>query len=81
MNLYEEQALKAIEKYGVVEARRQAINFRDMNSQGTASFAFHNAVVAAIRRFETVGFELPGHDKPRGILENTRGNTSPDDPE
>lgn len=47
-SIYEESASLLITKHGYLEARRKCIQWRDMNSPGTFSFADHNAVLKAL---------------------------------
>ena len=51
-----ESAQKMIRDYGHAEARRLCIQWRDMNSPGTASFAFHNAT---LKHIECAGLRVP----------------------
>ena len=55
MNIWEESARKMVQKHGYIEAKRLCVQYRDMNSEGTPSFAFHNATLKALNRFATVG--------------------------
>jgi hypothetical protein len=48
--IYQDYAEYLIKRYGVVEARRVCIADRDMNTMGTASYAFHNAVLKVMER-------------------------------
>ena len=54
-SIWLEQARQMIRTHGYVEARRLCMKYRDMNSSGTASFSFHNAVLKHIDRAATVG--------------------------
>jgi hypothetical protein len=49
------QAFEMVRKHGFVEAKRLAKEHRDMSSEGTMSFALHNAVYKQICEFATVG--------------------------
>jgi hypothetical protein len=44
-SIYLESARNLLHKHGYAEAKRLCIQWRDMNSEGTASFAFHNATL------------------------------------
>ena len=48
-------AFELVRQHGFVEAQRLATEWRDMNSEGTASFAYHNAVCKWLYRFATAG--------------------------
>lgn len=50
MSIYQNSALHLLEKHGYAEARRKCIQGRDMNSLGTASYAFHNATLKALEQ-------------------------------
>lgn len=54
-NAYRESARHAIRLHGYREAQRLTLRWRDMSSPGTASFAFHNAVLKEINLAATVG--------------------------
>lgn len=54
-SIWRESACAAVRKHGYVEALRLAVRARDQSSEGTASFSFHNAVVAELRLMATVG--------------------------
>ena len=48
-------AFELVRKHGFIEAQRLSDLWRDENSEGTASFALHNAVCKQLREFATVG--------------------------
>ena len=48
-------AFELVRKHGFVEAQRLAAQWRDMSSEGTATFSMHNAVCKQIAEFATVG--------------------------
>ena len=48
-------AFELVRKHGFVAALKMSEKMRDANSEGTASFAMHNAVVKQLREFATVG--------------------------
>jgi hypothetical protein len=54
-NVWAEHATALVRKHGYTEALRLAIASRDENTMGTASHAFHSAVVKMLRLFATVG--------------------------
>ena len=53
--MFLESAREMIRTHGYVEAKRICIQARDMNSAGTASYAFHNAVLKQINLAATCG--------------------------
>jgi hypothetical protein len=48
-SVWHESAVRLVEERGYADALLYAMKCRDMNSWGTASYAFHNAVVKHIR--------------------------------
>jgi len=48
-------AFELVRKHGFVEAERLAKQWRDMNSEGTYSYANHNSVCKWLYRFSTAG--------------------------
>jgi hypothetical protein len=54
-NDFQAIAFDMIRRHGFTEARRLCERFRDMNSEGTASYAMHNAVLKKIDLAATVG--------------------------
>lgn len=48
-------AFEMVRQHGFVEAERLAKQYRDASSEGTATFANHNAVCKQIAEFATVG--------------------------
>ena len=48
-------AFELIRKHGFTEAQRLSDGFRDMNAQGTISYALHNAVSKQIAEFADSG--------------------------
>jgi hypothetical protein len=48
-------AFEMVRMHGFVEAQRLAEYARDMNSEGTYTFAAHNAVCKWLYRFATTG--------------------------
>lgn len=55
MTIYEEQAYQMVRRFGYTEALIKIQWYRDQNSEGSASYAFHNAVAKTLRLFATVG--------------------------
>jgi hypothetical protein len=49
-NIYKEAAEDLIRHKGYQEAVIFTVRLRDMNSEGTISFAFHNAVLKQIKK-------------------------------
>ncbi len=58
-SIWRESAQEMVRKHGYAEALRLTTRNRDMNSEGTASFAFHNAVVKELRLMAKIDKEQP----------------------
>lgn len=54
-SLWLEAARAMIRAHGYSEAKRLCMQYRDMNATGTASYAFHNAVLRQINLAATCG--------------------------
>ncbi len=48
-------ALAMVRRFGYTEAVQRCERVRDMSSEGTASFASHNAVLRELRLMSTIG--------------------------
>lgn len=55
MNDATTQAFELVRKHGFSEAARLSAQWRDMNAEGTVSFALHNAVCKRIAEFAAAG--------------------------
>lgn len=58
-SIWMDAAYKLVREYGYAKAKQLCIQWRNDNSPGTASFAFHNATLKALERLATVGELTP----------------------
>lgn len=54
-SIWREAARQAIRLHGYTEAKRLTLRLRDESASGTASYAFHNAILKEINLAATVG--------------------------
>lgn len=48
--LWQEAARDMVKEYGYWKAKQKCIQWRDMNAQGTVSFAYHQATLKEIEK-------------------------------